>query len=72
MYQEEKKRYENVLMGKCLKPCFMVKDTSVITTEESECMSNCMVKGMEAMQQMTNMNLKNEIKQFGGNMYRQK
>jgi len=69
---EEAKRYEKVLMGKCVKPCFSALESSVVTTEESECMTNCMTKGMEAMMIQRTMNLNNELKQFGGHYYRQK
>ena len=45
--QEEVARYNKQLMGKCIKPCLVNLTTSVVTTEESECMSNCMGKGLQ-------------------------
>jgi hypothetical protein len=69
---EEQKRYEKILMGKCVKPCFTALGSSVVTTEESECMTNCMTKGMEALMLQRHLNLGNELKQFGAHYFRQK
>jgi len=44
---EEKTRYEHVAAGGCIKPCFSAMKTSVVSVEESECMTNCIAKAME-------------------------
>jgi hypothetical protein len=44
---EEKTRYEHVAAGACIKPCFTGLKTSVMSVEESECMTNCIAKAME-------------------------
>lgn len=44
---EEKSRFEHVAAGNCIKPCFTTLKTSVVSVEESECMTNCMAKAME-------------------------
>jgi hypothetical protein len=45
---EEKSRFEHVAAGNCIKPCFKAMKTSVVSVEESECMTNCMAKAMES------------------------
>ena len=44
---EEKARYEHVAVSKCLGPCFNNLKTSVVNTEESNCMTNCFAKSLE-------------------------
>jgi hypothetical protein len=63
---EENSRYNKQLMGKCVKPCFSNLATSVVTTEESECMTNCMGKGLEVHAMFRLMNADQDLKRFGG------
>ena len=44
---EEKTRYEHVAVAQCVAPCFNNTKTSVVNTEESNCMTNCMAKSLE-------------------------
>jgi hypothetical protein len=44
---EERSRFEHVAAGNCIKPCFTAMKTSVVSVEESECMTSCMAKAME-------------------------
>jgi len=53
-------------MSGCIKPCFKNLNTNVVTIEESECMTNCMGKGLEAQTMFKMMNADADIKRFGG------
>jgi hypothetical protein len=53
-------------MGRCVAPCLTSLSTSVVTTEESECMTNCIGKGMEVSAMFKTLNADNDIKRFGG------
>ena len=53
-------------MSHCIRPCFTNLKTNVVTTEESECMTNCMGKGMEAQAMFKMMNADADIKRYGG------
>ena len=44
---EEDARFTHVAAGKCIGPCFGNMQTSVVSTVESECMTNCIAKAME-------------------------
>ena len=44
---EEKARFEHVAVSKCIAPCFNNTKTSVVNTEESNCMTNCIAKALE-------------------------
>jgi len=64
--QEEVARYNKQLMGKCIKPCLVNLQTSVVTTEESECMTNCMGKGLQVQAMFRLWNADQDMKRFGG------
>ena len=53
-------------MNKCIAPCFKNLDTNVVTIEESECMTNCMAKGLETQAMFKYMNADQDLKNFGG------
>jgi len=53
-------------MGKCIPVCFKHMGTNVVATEESECLTNCMAKGMEVQAMFQFLNADQDIKRFGG------
>ena len=56
-------------MKNCIGPCFTNLKTNVVTLEESECMTNCMGKGLEVQAMFKFMNANEDIKNYPG--YRQ-
>jgi hypothetical protein len=44
-----KAKYQLETAAKCIKPCFKNFSTPVVTETESDCMTNCVSKGLEAM-----------------------
>ena len=63
---EEDSRYNKVLMASCVKPCFKHLESNVIATDESECLTNCMAKGLEVQTMFKFMNADQDMKRFGG------
>ena len=45
--REEESHYQHNLSGKCVTKCFTNMQSPVVANEESECMTNCIGKGME-------------------------
>ena len=44
---EEGARFEHVIASSCIEPCMKNTKTSVVATEESECMTNCISRGFQ-------------------------
>ena len=42
-------KFQITVAGKCIKPCFKYLQTPVVTEGESECMTNCIAKGLETL-----------------------
>ena len=63
---EEFSKYNKNLMGSCIKPCFKYLDTNVVATEESECFTNCVGKGMESQALFRRLNADADLKRYGG------
>ena len=42
-------KYQIEMSGKCIKPCFKHFKTPAVTEGESECMNNCVAKGLELL-----------------------
>ena len=66
IHLQEDSGYNKKLMSSCIKPCFTNLDTMVVSLEESECMTNCMGKGMEVLGMFKNMNAGEDLKRYGG------
>ncbi len=49
--QNNRTKFEIDTAAKCMKPCFRNFATSVVSETESECMTNCIAKGMETLSQ---------------------
>jgi hypothetical protein len=47
--QAGRAKYELDTAAKCIKPCFRVFNTGMVTETESECMTNCVAKGLETL-----------------------
>lgn len=47
--QNLRTKYELSHAGKCMKPCFKNFKTAVVSENESECMTNCIAKGLESL-----------------------
>ena len=50
--QNLRTRFEIETAAKCMKPCFKNFATSVVSENESECMTNCVAKGLETLAQL--------------------
>ena len=50
--QSNRTKYEIDTAAKCMKPCFKNFNTSVVSETESECMTNCIAKGLETLTQL--------------------
>jgi hypothetical protein len=51
LVQNLRTKFEIETAAKCMKPCFRTFNTSVVSENESECMTNCIAKGMESLAQ---------------------
>ena len=49
--QNLRTKFEIEAAAKCMKPCFHNLATSIVSETESECMTNCVVKGLETLSQ---------------------
>ena len=58
---EEDAKYQHETAARCIQPCFTAVNTSVTTTQESECMLNCIGKAWEAKAIFEFMKLKRDI-----------
>ena len=47
--QASRTKYELDRAAKCIKPCFKVFNTGMVTESESECMTNCVAKSLETL-----------------------
>lgn len=45
----QRARFELEVAAKCMKPCFNNYKTSMVSESESECMTNCVNKGLELL-----------------------
>jgi hypothetical protein len=45
-------KFEIDLAARCMKPCFRNFQTPVVSENESECMTNCIAKGLESLWSM--------------------
>ena len=45
-------KYELSSAIRCMKPCFKVYETPVVSESESECMNNCVAKSLESLTQL--------------------
>ena len=43
---EEDARYEHTIVGNCIAPCIKHPETAVVSTQESECLTNCIARGL--------------------------
>lgn len=43
----EKFKHEIRIAARCMKPCFKNLNTSMVAETESDCMNNCVAKGMD-------------------------
>lgn len=50
--QNLRTKYELDSAAKCMKPCFHNFQTAVVSESESECMTNCVAKGLETLMQL--------------------
>ena len=50
--QNIRSKYEMSTAAKCIKPCFSNFKTGAVSERESECMTNCIAKGLEALAHM--------------------
>jgi Tim10/DDP family zinc finger len=50
--QNLRTKFEIETAAKCMKPCFRNMTTSVVSENESECMTNCIAKGLETLAQL--------------------
>jgi hypothetical protein len=48
-FQSVRSRFEYEHAAKCMKPCFKTFASPVVTESESECMTNCVAKGLETL-----------------------
>lgn len=49
--QNLRTKFEIETAAKCMKPCFRAFNTTVVSENESECMTNCIAKGLETLTQ---------------------
>lgn len=47
--QNLRTKFEVDTAAKCMKPCFRNFNTSSVSETESECMTNCIAKGLESL-----------------------
>jgi hypothetical protein len=47
--QNLRSKFEISTAARCMKPCFRNFNTSVVSEFESECMTNCIAKGLETL-----------------------
>lgn len=50
--QNYRTKFEIDVAAKCMKPCFRAFNTAVVSENESECMTNCVAKGLETLAQL--------------------
>lgn len=51
LVQNLRTKFEIETAAKCMKPCFRNFNTSSVSENESECMTNCIAKGLESLAQ---------------------
>ena len=54
------------IVAHCMPKCLTKLETSVIVTEESECLTNCTVKGLEVNSLFRLWNADKDLKRYGG------
>lgn len=52
LVQNLRTKFEIDVATKCMKPCFRQLATSSVSENESECMTNCIAKGLESLSQL--------------------
>ena len=50
--QNLRTKFELDTAAKCMRPCFKNLQTTVVSEAESDCMTNCVAKGLEALAHM--------------------